>query len=62
MAALSPKWSRVVASQRLYRSSQALSVVDQKAYIFGGELQPREPIDNKVDVVELFNDEGEKVS
>ncbi|XWW96125.1 hypothetical protein V2A60_004095 [Cordyceps javanica] len=47
------KWSRLIATQRLYRSSQTVTVVGQKAYIFGGELVPRQPIDNKIDVVEL---------
>jgi hypothetical protein len=46
-------WSRITSSKRLYRSSQAVSTVDQKTYIFGGELLPREPVDNRVDVVRL---------
>ncbi|KAM5353422.1 hypothetical protein ACJ41O_000072 [Fusarium nematophilum] len=46
-------WTRIASSVRLYRSSQALSVVGQRAYIFGGELVPREPVDNRVDVVKL---------
>ncbi|OAA35462.1 Kelch repeat protein [Beauveria brongniartii RCEF 3172] len=47
------KWSRLVATQRLYRSSQTVTVVGQKAYIFGGELVPRQPVDNKFDIVEI---------
>lgn len=46
-------WSRITSSKRLYRSSQAVSTIDQKIYIFGGELLPREPVDNRVDVVSL---------
>lgn len=46
-------WSRITSSKRLYRSSQAVSTVGQKTYIFGGELLPREPVDNRVDVVSL---------
>ncbi|KAF5563809.1 kelch repeat-containing protein [Fusarium phyllophilum] len=34
-------WSRITSSKRLYRSSQAVSTVDQKIYIFGGELLPQ---------------------
>jgi hypothetical protein len=46
-------WTRITSSKRLYRSSQAVSTVGQKVYIFGGELLPREPVDNRVDVVSL---------
>lgn len=52
--------SRIVANchklleeETLRRSSQIVSVVDDKAYIFGGELRPREPRDNDVHVVSL---------
>ncbi|KAM0548452.1 hypothetical protein ACHAPJ_009938 [Fusarium lateritium] len=48
-------WSRITSSKRLYRSSQAVSAIGQKVYIFGGELVPREPVDNRVDVVGLGN-------
>ncbi|KAJ6785602.1 hypothetical protein PWT90_00474 [Aphanocladium album] len=47
------EWSRLVATQRLYRSSQTVTVVGQQAYTFGGELIPRQPVDNKFDVVDL---------
>ncbi|OAR01531.1 hypothetical protein LLEC1_01508 [Akanthomyces lecanii] len=50
---LDAKWSRLIASQRLYRSSQTVTVVGQQAYIFGGELVPRQPTDNKLDVIEI---------
>ncbi|KAJ3494863.1 hypothetical protein NLG97_g3809 [Lecanicillium saksenae] len=50
---VSGKWSRLVATQRLYRSSHTVTVVGQQAYIFGGELVPRQPVDNKFDVVSL---------
>ncbi|KAF1955272.1 galactose oxidase [Byssothecium circinans] len=49
-------WTRLLASERLRRSSQVLSVLGNTAYIFGGEVQPREPIDNQVDVVSLSKD------
>jgi hypothetical protein len=46
-------WSLITSSKRLFRSSQAVSSVGRKVYIFGGELLPREPVDNRVDVVNL---------
>ncbi|RSL62963.1 hypothetical protein CEP53_004571 [Fusarium sp. AF-6] len=46
-------WTRIASSVRLYRSSQAVSVVGEKMYIFGGELVPRQPVDNKIDVVKV---------
>ena len=41
---------RCIASQvePLQRSSQCLSVIQDTAYVFGGELRPREPRDNAV--------------
>lgn len=58
MSVINGTWSFVTSSQRLYRSSQAVSVVGQKAFVFGGELIPREPIDNLVDVVDVGNTSG----
>lgn len=57
MAPISAKWSRVFSNPRLCRSSQAISVIAKRAFIFGGELHPREPIDNQYDVVNI-NEEG----
>lgn len=37
----------------LQRSSQCLSVINNTAYVFGGELQPREPRDNSVYAIAL---------
>jgi len=53
MSNISARWTRLASSDRLKRSSQTLSVVGDRAWIFGGELQPRVPIDNQLDVVEL---------
>ena len=53
MSAISTKWTRLASSARLQRSSQTLSVVKDQAWISGGELQPRQPVDNQSDVVEL---------
>ncbi|KFY47239.1 hypothetical protein V495_02045 [Pseudogymnoascus sp. VKM F-4514 (FW-929)] len=54
MPAITAKWTRLASSARLQRSSQTLSVVQNQAFIFGGELQPRQPVDNQFDVVELL--------
>ena len=53
MAGLSASWTRLVSNSRLQRSSQVLSVLSSKAWIFGGELLPRQPVDNRLDVVDL---------
>ncbi|KAF3406216.1 Nitrile-specifier protein 5 [Talaromyces pinophilus] len=52
------KWSKLLDVETLQRSSQALSVVDNKIYVFGGELRPREPRDNVVHVVSLDGKEA----
>jgi hypothetical protein len=44
-------WSRMLASERLRRSSHNVSVIGQKAYIFGGEVEPRKPVDDQLDVI-----------
>ncbi|KAH8660341.1 kelch repeat protein [Xylariales sp. PMI_506] len=58
MSKLVAKWTLLTSSERLQRSSQCLSVVDSQAWIFGGELLPRRPVDNQFDVIRL-NDEKE---
>ncbi|CBI28450.3 unnamed protein product, partial [Vitis vinifera] len=35
------------------RSSHAIAIVGQKAYVFGGELTPRVPVDNDIHVFDL---------
>ncbi|KAK8284654.1 hypothetical protein V6Z12_D08G174600 [Gossypium hirsutum] len=37
------------------RSSHAITIVGQKAYVFGGEFTPRVPVDNKLYVFDLNN-------
>ncbi|XP_010252770.1 PREDICTED: nitrile-specifier protein 5 [Nelumbo nucifera] len=37
------------------RSSHAIVVVGQKAYVFGGEFTPRAPVDNKLHVFDLHD-------
>jgi len=41
-------WTQVAQSERLQRSSHNVSVIGKTAYIFGGELKPRQPRDNDV--------------
>lgn len=53
MAKLVAKWQKVLEAEPLQRSSQIVSVVDKTAYVFGGELRPREPRDNDVHVLSL---------
>jgi hypothetical protein len=50
---LTATWTKIVTSIPLHRSSLALSVVGDKAYIFGGELVPRTPLDNHLFAVDL---------
>lgn len=49
---LQAKWIRI-DSAPLPRSSHTLSVVAGRAYIFGGEINPREPVDNDMHVITL---------
>lgn len=46
-------WRRLVKNDRLKRSSQILSVVNGQVCIYGGEVQPRQPLDDKVDIIAL---------
>ncbi|KAK1624248.1 kelch repeat protein [Colletotrichum phormii] len=58
MAKLRATWARLASNDRLRRSSQAVSVVGNQAYVFGGELLPRKPVDNQLDFVELHSEKG----
>jgi hypothetical protein len=53
ISTLTGTWMRLLDTERLRRSSQVLSVIDETVYIFGGEVQPRQPVDDKVDVFSL---------
>lgn len=53
MAKLVSKCHKLLECEILRRSSQIISVVGERAYIFGGELRPREPRDNDVHTVVL---------
>ncbi|KAL4967019.1 Kelch repeat protein [Aspergillus stella-maris] len=41
-------WKTLLSDASIQRSSQTLSVVGNNAYIYGGELRPREPVDSAV--------------
>ncbi|OAL25362.1 hypothetical protein AYO22_05239 [Fonsecaea multimorphosa] len=38
-------WKKYASSSLIRRSSQTLAVIEKTAYIYGGELRPREPVD-----------------
>ena len=50
---LEASWRRIPTDIHLPRSSHSLSIVKGKAYIFGGEEQPRVPVNNHVHVLTL---------
>ncbi|KAK4168217.1 kelch repeat protein [Cladorrhinum sp. PSN259] len=53
MKNLSARWRQLASNERLGRSSQSLSVLGSRAWVFGGELLPRQPVDNRLTVIEL---------
>ncbi|KAG6355635.1 hypothetical protein INS49_003597 [Diaporthe citri] len=53
MTKLSATWTQLTQSARLQRSSQCLSVLGSNIFILGGELVPRQPVDNRLDVISL---------
>lgn len=55
-----PKWTKLVSRPDVQRSSHSLSIVGAKAYVYGGELLPREPVDANVLVVALTSGEFAK--
>ncbi|KIW87456.1 uncharacterized protein Z519_12092 [Cladophialophora bantiana CBS 173.52] len=50
---VSAKWTQILDTQRVKRSSQALSVIGTDAYIYGGEIKPREPVNSDIHVIHL---------
>lgn len=50
---LKAKFQRVPTSNHLLRSSHSLSIIKGRGYIFGGEIHPREPVDNAMHVYTL---------
>lgn len=53
MAKLAVEWQLIAASDDIRRSSQTIAVADGTVEIFGGELKPREPVDNKIYCVDI---------
>lgn len=51
--ALVATWTKISPSISLHRSSLALSVIGDKAYIFGGEVVPRTPLDGHLYQLDL---------
>jgi hypothetical protein len=49
---LKAKWHKISAPS-IPRSSHTLSVVSGRAYLFGGEVSPREPVDNDMHIIVL---------
>jgi hypothetical protein len=58
--AITAQCYKLIEAEVLQRSSHIVSVVDNQAVIFGGELQPREPRDNDVHSVSLDNGKLQK--
>jgi hypothetical protein len=54
ISTLKGTWTHLIDDERLRRSSQVLSVIDNTVCIFGGEVKPRQPVDDKVDVFSLM--------
>lgn len=50
---LKAKFHRISTGLQLPRSSHSLSVIKGRAYIFGGEIRPREPVDNAMHIFTL---------
>ncbi|KAF7114764.1 hypothetical protein CNMCM5793_000303 [Aspergillus hiratsukae] len=50
-------WTKLLSDASIKRSSQTLSVIAHNAYIYGGELRPREPVDSAVYRVPVGGDE-----
>lgn len=61
MTKITAQCHKILENEVLRRSSQILSVVGDQAYIFGGELRPREPRDNDVHAVSLDSGESQHI-
>ncbi|GAA6013808.1 hypothetical protein JCM10207_008199 [Rhodosporidiobolus poonsookiae] len=64
MPTLKALWKPLAAvdALQLQRSSQALAVANGKAYLFGGELKPRTPVDAAVTEVDLTDNSNPTLS
>jgi hypothetical protein len=52
---ISSTWTSLIHASELQRSSHMLSVVNDTAFVYGGELKPRQPRDNHVYTLGLKN-------
>lgn len=50
--------THVALKQPIARSSHTLNVVNDRAYVFGGEVKPREPVSNNVEAFDLPSSEA----
>jgi hypothetical protein len=53
ISTLKGSWTRLLSDERLRRSSQVLSVIENTVCVYGGEVKPREPIDDQIDMFSL---------
>ncbi|KAK0644945.1 Nitrile-specifier protein 5 [Lasiodiplodia hormozganensis] len=52
-------WKRVLDAETLRRSSQVVASFGSQLFLFGGELQPRLPVDNHVHLIQLDGAPGQ---
>jgi hypothetical protein len=57
MKAISGTWKKIIDKDVLRRSSQVISAIGNQIFVYGGELKPREPVDNDIHVLEV-SDKG----
>lgn len=61
MAKLAIRWQKIAASDEIRRSSQTIAVQDDGTLtIFGGEIVPRQPVDNKIYSLSLTQPNGKR--
>ncbi|KAL4984682.1 hypothetical protein BDW68DRAFT_193499 [Aspergillus falconensis] len=49
-------WKKLLSDASIQRSSQTVSVIGTNAFVYGGELRPREPVDSAVYRISVGND------
>ncbi|KAL4905634.1 hypothetical protein BDW74DRAFT_167802 [Aspergillus multicolor] len=57
---ISAVWKKLLSDDSIQRSSQTLSIIGKSAFIYGGELRPREPVDSAVYRLPTDSDEISK--
>lgn len=48
MASIQASWRQIIDVNDIRRSSQVASVAQEDLLVFGGEIKPRQPVDNKI--------------